>query len=64
MFSRADQVRDRHPDVGVGQLGGVRGAPAHLVQLAADLESRCALVDDDQRDPAAPGPPVRAAVTT
>ncbi len=50
VFSCADQVRGGHPDVGVGQLGGVRGAPAHLVELAADLEPRRALVDDDQRN--------------
>ena len=51
----ADQVGRRNPHVGVGQLGGVRGAPAHLVQLAGDLETRCALVDHDQRHPGRAG---------
>ena len=47
----ADQVGRRHARVDVGQLGGVRGPPAHLVQLAGDLESGCALLDHQQRNP-------------
>ena len=61
----ADQVGGRHPHVGVGQLGGVRGAPAHLVELAADLEARaCPCRRRSARRRRRPGPPVRAAVTT
>ena len=47
----ADEVGRRHARVDVGQLGGVRGAPAHLVQLAGDLETGCALLDHQQRNP-------------
>ncbi len=46
----ADEVGRRHPYVRVGQLSGVRGPPAHLVQLARDLEPWRFLVDDDQRN--------------
>ena len=61
---RADQVGRRHPDVGVGQLGGVGGAPAHLVELAADLEAGVPFSTTSSETPPAPGPPVRTAVTT
>ncbi len=50
VFSPPIRLAAGHPHVGIGQLGGVRRPPAHLVQLAADLESRRALVDDDQRN--------------
>ena len=48
---RADQVGGRHPHVVVGQLSGVRGAPAHLLESAGDAETRRALLDDQQRHP-------------
>ena len=52
----ADEVGLRHAHVGVGQLGGVGGPPAHLVQLAGDLEAGRALLDHEQRNPGGTGP--------
>src|SRR5271166_2302450 len=47
----ADEVGRGYPRIGVGQLGGVRGPPTHLVQLAGDLEAGRAFLDRQQRNP-------------
>ena len=45
LFSAPTRLAAGTRRVDVGQLGGVRGPPTHLVQLAGDLEARCALLD-------------------
>ncbi|CDZ88896.1 hypothetical protein RHRU231_450063 [Rhodococcus ruber] len=46
----SDEIRDRHAHTGERQFRSVGGTPAHLVQLARDGETRCALFDHEQRD--------------
>ena len=46
----AEQVLGRHLDVGEGQLGGVLGVQADLVEVAAALEALHAALDDQQRE--------------
>ena len=48
----AEQVLDRHMDVGEGQLGGVLGVLADLLQVAPALEALHAALDDQQADAA------------
>src|SRR5699024_3833048 len=50
---RADEVARGDPDVGEGQLRGVRGAPTHRVQAPADLESGHPPLEDEEGEPAA-----------
>src|SRR3990167_7587488 len=47
---RTDQILHWHQAVIEEQLGGVRSPPAHLLQLAPDVETRRALLDQQQAD--------------
>ena len=50
MFSSPSRSSTGHLDVGEGQLGGVGGAQAELVELAADAVAVSLGVHDQQRD--------------
>ena len=50
----AQQVLGRHAHVLEGELGGVRGAHAHLVQRPADGEPGRLALDEEHRDALVP----------